>query len=138
MKIGEGEHKLILQRIIKSSIEYNMEYLNKWEESSLPWWDKYEVIYILSHTETQAKIFTKDNEIPRSKFRIVHNDTQLRGVSRSLILMMDGWRFGKIHIEWMKIEQEVRYLEDVGRVDVMDEQDFQKKSKKWNSLSGQG
>lgn len=133
--IGEGEYKIVLQRIINNSYEYNKAYLNEWA-SSLPWWDKYDVIYILAHTEIQAKLFAKDNEIPRSKFRIVHSFEQLRGVSRSLIIMMDGWRLGKVHIEWMKIEQEVRYLEDTGRVDVMDEQDFQKKSKKGNSLSG--
>ena len=133
--IGEGEYKIVLQCIINNSYEYNKAYLNEWV-SSLPWWDKYDVIYILAHTEIQAKLFAKGNEIPRSKFRIVHSFEQLRGVSRSLIIRMDDWRLGKAHIEWMKIEQEIMYLEDAGRVEVMDEQNFQKKSKEGNSLSG--
>ena len=96
------------------------EYLGEWKS---PWWEKYQMIYVLSGRSHFANDFARHNEVPKNKWRWLGREESCHGIINSLVVISPT--FGELP-EWERIGDIILYYERAGRIAVMSVEDFER------------
>lgn len=122
MKIGEGEYRLIIDRLTKGSPEWKKETMGEWSEEIQP----PKIIYILASNYQIAKNLYR-NLFPDGRivdFRYVRDHTTMMG-TRGEEVIFSNERFP--HPSFYERLYFLRYEEAMGKLKLTSEDDFRKR-----------
>lgn len=109
----------------RTESKFREDMLNEWVETlkmepiEPPWWKKYTKVFVLAHTYIQARRWAESEGMyGTSHFLYLSSRKQLMGIRDCVVVILDGFPFGKAEGE---LESILRYMEiqkALGRLEI--------------------
>ena len=105
---------------------FHMQMLNEWIE---PWWMEYNRIFILAHTEVQARRWANEQGMGKNSWSYLVDADRLRGHRQVLVVVLDGFAIGKSPRDLEEIFGVINMMKSLERLVIKYEQDMPKEPK---------